>query len=49
MLQATQIPNAKPPSYFRTVDSNLSADTDARLVKTLPRVYKDMIWHVMYY
>lgn len=32
MLQAAQIPSAKPPSYFRKVDGNLSADTDTRLV-----------------
>ena len=31
MLQAAQIPNAKPPSYFKRVDNNLS-DTDTRLV-----------------
>ena len=32
MLQAAQIPSAKPPSYFRKPDSNLSADTETRLV-----------------
>lgn len=33
MLQATQTPNAKPPSYFRKADGNLSVDTDTRLVE----------------
>ena len=32
MLQAAQMPSAKPPSYFRKPDSNLSADTETRLV-----------------
>lgn len=32
MLQAAQIPNAKPPSYFRKTDGNLTTDTDTRLV-----------------